>query len=167
MKSTNRTTAEDLPFGLVAGEQIVNCEFEDQGVKSYGYFAGGLKLDVGDYVVVASPYGDGVFDEESQGYLKVVRVTSIDPNADSIRKAAKWVISKVDVTEYRNRRAMVEKLKTLDAQIAVAKREAMKVLELKQLMDLSPELKELITARLSLTGDEPVTLAAPDEGAAS
>lgn len=160
MRKIDTTTALELPFGLIGGQSIVQCEFSDGGVKDYAYFAGGLVLAEGDYCVVASPHGDGVFDEESGGYLKVVRVVSTTPSPEGVRKAAKWVISKVDVAEYRDRRRVVEEMRTLDAQIEIARKEALQRLELKQLMDLSPELNDLIAKRFELTGislptDEP------------
>lgn len=156
MTTIDTTTSNDLPFGLIAGERIVQVEFTDGGKRSYAYFAGGLNLALSDFVVVASPYGsDGVFDEESGGYLKVVRVTSLDATVDGIKKAAKWVIAKVDVADYRARRARVEELRVLDERIIVAKREALKSLELKSLMELSPELAELVAKRLEVSGCAP------------
>jgi hypothetical protein len=152
MRKIDTTTAGDLPFGLFGGRSIIQAQFDDDG-KSYAYFAeGDLDVAEGDYVTVVSPYGPGVFDEESGGYLKVLRVTGTQPSVEGITKAAKWIVGKVDMTGYRERRAKVEQAKVLDAQIAQAKREALKQLELKQLMELSPELAKLVEARLELSG---------------
>lgn len=158
MKSIDNTTSDALPFGLIAGEKIVQCEFSDGASKGYAYFAGELDVKEGDYVVVASPHnpsgytGGGIHDVECGGYLTVVRVTSVDPNAEGIRKAAKWIISKVDVTEYVARRQRVEQLKTLDQAIRAAEAQARKQLEMEKLRELSPELAALIDQRNALVG---------------
>lgn len=151
--TTDTTTNDTLPFGLTAGAKIVQVQFT-QGSSEYAYFDGGLDLQVGDFAVVASPYGDssgGVYDEECGGYLKVVQVSSVDPNVEGVRKVAKWIVSKVDVTDYRARRKKVEDLKALDARIVAAEREARKALEMTKLRELSPELAALIDAREALT----------------
>lgn len=150
---TDTTTSDTLPFGLAAGQKIVQVSFSDGSASEYAYFDGGLDLQVGDFAVVASPYGDsngGIHDDESGGYLKVVRVVSVDPNVEGIRKVAKWIVAKVDVSEYRSRRKRIEDLKAIDAQIALAEREARKALEMSKLRELSPELAALIDAREAL-----------------
>lgn len=151
MKKIDNNTAADIPFGLFAGQKIVSCQFSDGGL-DYAYFAGNLDLAEGDYVVVASPYGDGgaCFDEESGGYLKVVRVVSVDENLEGVQKAAKWVIGKVDLVEYRERRQKVEQMRTIEARIHRAAADARKRLELDALVAVSPDLKALLAERDAL-----------------
>lgn len=152
MRKIDTTTAETVPAALVVGQAVVRCTFDDGG-KEYGYFAGGIELKEGDAVVVASPYGEGpnsnrgTFDEACGGYLKVVRVSSVEPNVDAIERAAKWIIGKVDTAEYVQRRERIEELRTLDAQIKRAAREATQRLELEQLKAVSPELTALLAKR--------------------
>lgn len=149
MRKIDKPTPSDVPFGLFAGENLLTCQFEDGG-KGYAYFAGGVTAEVGDYVVVASPYGDGCFDKESGGYLKVVRVTSTDVSADAAKNVTKWVIGKVDMTTYRERRKKLDELQAIDAQIERAKKDAMKELELAQLASIHPGLKALLDQRQNL-----------------
>ena len=98
-------------------------------------------------------------------------MVSVEPTPDAIQRAAKWVIGRVDVTDYRDRRRKVEELKTLDAQIKVARAQAMRQLELQQLRALSPELDQLIAKRFELTGARPAdpqpTLELRDEDVAT
>jgi len=154
MKHIDDTTAATLPSALVAGQAVVRCTFDDGG-RTYGYYAGGLELKDGDAVVVASPYGDGpgnrgTFDEGCGGYLKVVRVVSVEPDVQSIERAAKWIIGRVDTAEYVARRLRIEELQVLDAQIQRAAREAQKLVELEALKAVSPELTALLAKRAEL-----------------
>ena len=74
--------------------QIVLVKFsEGYSDKLYNYMYEGVALQSNDHVVVDSPYG---------GY-KVAVVASVtdDPVANS--KATKWIVCKVDDTEYKER----------------------------------------------------------------
>lgn len=164
------TTAESLPAALFlegSTQGIIRATFNDGG-GDYAYFTGGLDIQVGDAVVVASPYGDGpsggTFDEACGGYLKVLRVVSLQPDVTAIERAAKWVISKVDTTAYVVRRARVEELRTIDAQIKRARIAAIEAMQLAELSKYSPELADLVAKRTALAGApseaEPVTPAA-------
>jgi hypothetical protein len=136
-------------------QQIVECEFV-KGGKKYAYFAGDLDLEVGDYALVASPYGDrdrtnttgsGIKDEDAGGFLKVVRVKKVDVNADGVRRAAKDIICKIDIAEHIERQKRVQEIEALETRIELAANEARKRLELEALVKLSPDLAELLRQR--------------------
>lgn len=150
MKKIDTTTHEALPLS-VAGQRIVRAQFVDgRGQKDYAYYTDDETIAKDDFVVVVSPYGE-VYDDESQGYVKVVKVVSVEETVEAITKASKWIVQKVDLAAYRERMKRIERLKLLDAKIEQAKKEAMRRLELKQLMDMSPELKQLVEERLGLS----------------
>lgn len=152
MRKVDTTTNLEVPFDT-SGTKIVKAVFDNGGgQKDYAYYADeSLKdLKVGDYAVVISPYGT-VYDEESQGYLNIVQITSLEEDLEGVTKAAKWLVQKVDLSEYRERLAKALRIRTLDARIETAKKEAMKRVELQRLMEASPELADLIKERLSLS----------------
>lgn len=155
MRSIDTTTSDQLPGMFAFGQRIVRCQFDDsRGAKTYGYFAGDLDIKAGDYAVVASPNSSGgdVYDDDAGGYLKVVRVVSVEADVSSVERAAKWLIAKVDTSAYAERRRRIEEVKTLDAQIARARKAAIELLELQQLAALSPALADLIGRRNELMG---------------
>jgi hypothetical protein len=151
MNTIDNTTNATQPLS-VAGQKIVRAVFEDgRGHKDYAYYTNDNSLVKGDFAIVVSPFGN-LYDDKSQGYITVVKVISIEETVEAITKASKWIVQKVDLDSYREHMAQIARVKLLDAKIEVARKEAMHRLELKQLMDLSPELATLVKERLELDG---------------
>lgn len=130
----------DLPI-LTA--RIVRCKFEDDARQSYAYFTDDPTIDVGDFVVVVSPNGPGVRATDI-GFPKIVRVTSTTETVDSVAKVREWIICKIDLSGYAERRERDEKRRVLIAKIERAAEEARGRFDLQQLAANSPELKALL-----------------------
>lgn len=154
MRKVDMTSNVEVPFDT-SGTKIVKAVFDNTSNldgKDYAYYAADTIKDlaVGDYAVVISPYG-AIYDEASQGYVNIVQITSLEEDLEGVTKAAKWLVQKVDLSDYRDRLAKALRIRTLDARIETAKKEAMKRVELQRLMEASPELADLIKERLSLS----------------
>lgn len=135
--------------------RTVTVEFSNGAFNRYAYLTRDDEITKGDFVVVISPYGNDNAtrwrSELVDGYVTLVKVTSVVETAESITKASKWIVQRIDLTEVAARIAHQKQLATLDARIERAKAKALKDLELQTLRDLSPELNYLIDCRNALT----------------
>lgn len=122
--------------------RVVRCKFDDDNRNSYAYFTDDPTIEVGDFVVVVSPNGPGV--RSDAGYPKVVRVTSTTETVESITKVREWIVCKLDLSGYAERREREEKRQVLIAKIDRAAEEARGRFDLQQLATASPELKALL-----------------------
>jgi len=123
--------------------RVVRCKFDDDKFsRSYAYFTDDPTIEVGDFVVVVSPSGPGV--RSDAGYPKVVRVTSTTETVDGITKVREWIVGKLDLSAYTERREREEKRQVLIAKIQRAAEEARGQFDLQQLAATSPELKALL-----------------------
>lgn len=148
------TPADAFGGGLVPSARtapavrIVQVTFEGSA-KRYAYYTD-LDLQVGDYAVVASPYGRSYgirgefYSEELQGNPTIVRVESVEETVEAIDRVAKWIIQRVDVGAYAYRVAREERRKVLLAKIKKAEKAAREQLEMEKLRELSPGLGKLI-----------------------
>jgi hypothetical protein len=145
---------KDYPMTAPAGTRIVNCQFagipQAGRSKTYAYYTADQDIAVGDYVNVVSPY-DGQFNERGNhfeealgGHLVVVKVVSVEETVESIERAAKWVVSRIDVTAYAERQAKQERRQVLLAKVRKLEKEARARMELDKLRELSPELATAI-----------------------
>lgn len=121
--------------------KIVQVAFTQQNSHAlYAYYTD-FDLELEDLVVVDSP---------NSGYT-IVTVKNIEESAESVMKATKWIVDKIDTSGYNARCAAERQRALLIAKIKKAEEAARKVLDLERLAELSPELKDL-TAQLKALG---------------
>lgn len=109
-------------------------------VKTYVYQTDIEGIEVGDTVVVDAP---------SSG-MTCVKVVSVEESADSVTRATKWIVAKVDVQSYKDRLEADKRRATIIAKLR--KRQAM-ILEnnmYAQLAEMDPEAKALVEELKSL-----------------
>lgn len=102
--------------------------------KIYAYLTEDQTIKADDTVVVDSPNG---------GY-KCVRVVSVEETVESVTKASKWIVQKVDDTVYKS---LIEKQKrkaVLEAKLSKAVEEARKQVDYDALAKLNPAIAELV-----------------------
>lgn len=111
------TPEEAFADALVTGEGVtrVKVKFSATGAQrgtntEYAYLCDIPGVAVGDHAVVDTP---------SNG-LTIVKVTQVGDTVDSVAKANKWIVDKVDVSAHKARLARIERKKLLEAQLEQA-----------------------------------------------
>jgi aminopeptidase N len=108
---------------------------------TYAYMTDIEGIEVGDTLVVDSP---------SNGFT-CVTVMSVQETADSVEKATKWVVSKVDVAGYKERLERAERRKLLTAKLKKMQSEALEADQFAALIKLVPGAAALVEELKSLS----------------
>lgn len=117
--------------------RIVQVSFNRQNgmrLERYAYMTDIADIDVGDVVVVDSPNSG----------LTLVTVETLEETPESVSKATKWIVDRVNVKAYH---ARLERDKQRGLILAKLKKEQARVLEANQfaeLAKLSPEAAALV-----------------------
>ena len=160
MKSVTPKTTLAQALSTITLPRIVAVIFPGNSTE-YSYHCDIADVNVGDYVIVASPHpsndrysysGQNFFSPELKGYPTVVRVVRTEETTRDVNKATKWVIQKLDIDKYVARMAYEQQVDVLQAKISKAKKEALERAQLATLRSLSPELDALVTELANLTG---------------
>lgn len=93
--------------------------------------------------------GDIVVETPSSGF-QCVKVGSLVETVDSIEKAYKWVVCKVDTAAYKARIEKIEKRKVLTAKLKKMQQEALEADQFAMLVKLNPDAAELAEELKSL-----------------
>jgi hypothetical protein len=120
--------------------QTVTVMF-NSNTQRYSYLTDIEGVDVGDTLVVHTP---------SSGFTCVM-VTSVTETADSVEKATKWIVSKVDVAGYRARLEKDERRKLLTAKLKKMQNEALEADQFAALIKLVPGAAALVEELKSLS----------------
>jgi hypothetical protein len=155
--ATAGITSQD-EFGLnnnqVGALRTVTVEFSNGAYNRYAYLTRDDRIAKGDYVVVISPYGNDNAtrwrSEEVDGYVTLVKVVSVIETAESITKASKWIVQRIDLTEVAAQLQRQKEIALLDARIAKETAAALRAIQLEQLRGISPVLDRLISLRQQL-----------------
>ena len=107
----------------------------------YAYLTDIEGVEVGDILVVDSP---------SSGFV-CVTVTSVNETADSVEKATKWIVSKVDVAGHKARLEKAERRKLLTAKLKKMQEEALEADQFAALIKLVPSASALVDELKSLS----------------
>lgn len=132
-------------------ERMVTVQF-DGSPKRYAYQTNDPTIAVDDLCIVIAPsshYAERF--NAAGGYPTIVKVTSVQETAESITRATKWIVQKIDLSTAIEAQAKREAIALLDAKIARETKRAQEMLTLERLRDLSPELSALIDQRNELT----------------
>jgi hypothetical protein len=108
---------------------------------TYAYMSDIDGIEVGDTLVVDSPNGG----------LTCVTVTSVKETADSVEKATKWIVSKVDVAGHKARLEKAERRKLLTAKLKKMQAEALEADQFAALIKLVPGAVALVDELKSLS----------------
>jgi hypothetical protein len=134
--------------------RTVTVEFSNGAYNRYAYLTRDDRIAKGDFVVVISPYGNDNAtrwrSEEVDGYVTLVKVVSVIETAESITKASKWIVQRVDLTEVAAQLQRQREIALLDARIAKETAAALRAIQLDKLRGLNPELDRLIILRQEL-----------------
>lgn len=115
--------------------KTISVKFTDgYSDKVYAYLTEDESIKNDDAVVVDSPNG---------GY-KVVRVVSVEETVESVTKASKWIVQRVDDTEYKERIAKEKRKAVLEVKLAKAVEEARKKVDYNELAKLNPEIAKMV-----------------------
>jgi hypothetical protein len=106
----------------------------------YAYLTDIEGLEVGDTLVVDSP---------NSGFT-CVTVTSVEETAESVDKATKWIVSKVDVAGYKARLKKAERRKLLTAKLKKMQAAALEADQFAALIKLVPGAAALVEELKSL-----------------
>lgn len=109
-ETTSVTPEEAFADALVTGEGVTRIKVRFSGSTGYAYLCDIPGVAVGDHVVVDTP---------SNG-LTIAKVAQVGDTVDSVAKANKWVVDKVDVSAHKARLARIERKKLLEAQLEQA-----------------------------------------------
>jgi len=104
------------------------------GPQHYAYLTDIEDVHVGDTLVVDAP---------TSGYT-CVKVVSVEETVESIEKATKWVVCKVDTAAYRERLEKIEKRKLLTAKLKKMQQEALEADQFATLVKLNPDALALV-----------------------
>lgn len=102
--------------------------------KTYAYSTDVEDIEVGDTVVVESP---------SSGYT-CVKVVGIDDSPVAVSKSTKWVVCKVDDTNYKDRLEREKQKGVLIAKLQKLQKEVMERNQFEELAKLDPEAAKLV-----------------------
>lgn len=102
--------------------------------QSYAYLTDIEGIEKGDTLVVDSP---------SNGFT-CVTVVSVEETVESVTKATKWVVSKVDVAAYKERMQKAERRKVLVAKLKKMQEQALEKDMFSKLGELDPNAIPLI-----------------------
>lgn len=119
---------------------IINVSFNGHSAP-YAYMTDIEGIEVGDTVVVDSP---------NSGFT-CVKVVSVTETADSVDKASKWIVSKVDVAGYKERLEKAERRKLLTAKLKKMQAEALEADQFAALIKLVPGAAALVDELKSLS----------------
>lgn len=100
----------------------------------YAYLTDIEGIEIGDTLVVDSP---------TSSYT-CVKVVSVEETVESIEKATKWVVCKVDTAAYRERLEKIEKRKLLTAKLKKMQQEALEADQFATLVKLNPDASALV-----------------------
>ena len=115
--------------------KTISVKFTDgYSDKVYAYLTEDTEIKNDDCVVVDSPNG---------GY-KVVRVVSVEETIESVTKASKWIVQKVDDTAYKARIEKEKRKAVLELKLARAVEEARKKVDYSELAKLNPEIAKMV-----------------------
>ena len=120
--------------------QTVTVKFAAHG-GLYAYLTDIEGIEVGDTLVVDSP---------NSGFT-CVTVASVQETADSVEKATKWIVSKVDVAGYKARLERAERRKLLTAKLKKMQAEALEADQFAALIKLVPGAAALVDELKSLS----------------
>lgn len=120
--------------------KTVSVKF-DGNSRSYAYMTDIEGVEVGDVLVVHTPHS---------GYT-CVTVTSVDETADTVEKATKWVVCKVDVAGYNDRIEREERRRLLLAKLKKMQAEVLEADQFKLLAKLNPDAAKLVKELKSIT----------------
>lgn len=138
--------------------RTVTVNFAGSPGQPYAYQTYDETIQKDDFVIVISPY-DGhrgqsktspLYSKEANGFPVVVRVVSVVETVESVLRATKWIIGKVDLETAILEEQQRQQKALLDAKIARATKDALESIQLERLRSLSPELDALITERQKL-----------------
>ncbi len=149
--NASKTAAQKIINDEPLVDRTVTCRFA-QSTKSYAYLTSDPSIIVGDLVVVISPYPNaGTFSHPKVArFPTIVQVSSVEETAESITKATKQIVCKIDLERVVELQERHKAIQLLDARIAKATEAALEQIQLQQLKALSPELDALIQQRNAL-----------------
>ena len=132
----------------ILNARIVSCKF-NVGDKHYAYFTDDPSIGVGDRVLVVAPNGapgNALHDADGklQGFLVLVTVVSTDETVRDIEHVREWIVGKVDVSVYFERKARQAARDVIEAKIKRALREARERLDISTLAKDDPKLQALV-----------------------
>jgi hypothetical protein len=119
--------------------QTVTVKFASTN-QPYVYLTDIEGVEAGDTLVVDSPNSS----------FTCVTVISVHETAESVEKATKWIVSKVDVTGYKARLEKVERRKLLTAKLKKMQEEALEADQFSALIKLVPGAAALVDELKSL-----------------
>jgi hypothetical protein len=120
--------------------KIITAQFHSH-TTCYAYMTDIEGIEVGDTVVVDSP---------NSGFT-CVKVVSVTETAESVEKATKWIVSKVDVAGYKERLERAERRKLLMAKLKKMQAEALEADHFAALVKLVPGAAALVEELKSLS----------------
>jgi dihydroxyacetone kinase len=121
--------------------KTIFVKFAGMSSQTYAYLTDIEGIGVGDTLVVDSP---------NSGFT-CMTVTSVEETAESVGKATKWVVSKVDVAGYKERLERAERRKLLTAKLKEMQAEALEADQFAALIKLVPGAAALVDELKSLS----------------
>jgi hypothetical protein len=121
--------------------KTVTVKFAGMSGQTYAYLTDIEGIEVGDTLVVDSP---------NTGFA-CVTVTSVQETAQTVEKASKWIVSKVDAAGYKARLERAERRKLLTAKLKKMQAEALEADQFAALIKLVPGAAALVDELKSLS----------------